>query len=264
MRQSLRPAARTTIAAAIALGLLVAACGGGPSPSPAGTPSPTPSPATATPEATATPTASPTDGSGIDVSDAARAIENLSAYQLDVRIQGAFPGASALGDTVTVQVIFDRDNDAYQMTMSGAEGLPGELSVIVVGDDAWVDVGTGTYLEQPGGAATFGASVEGFAPEALLQSTAGNDLSGMTEIGEETKNGVATTHYRVEASSNPDLAEEIGEDGVFDIWIAKDGGFLVSMTMSGEVDADGVRTPMEMSLDISRLNDPAINITAPN
>jgi len=242
---------------------LVAACGGAATTAPSATPEPTPTPTT-------TPTEEPTDtaepsGDASDVSGAAAALESLQSYQIDVSVSGLMPTASG-SSGITMTALFDRENDAVDFTISGFEGLPtadGGIRVILIGDDAWVDFGTGTFIAQAGGASGFEGMVEGVAPSALLTSVPDDAFADLAAVGTEQKNGVATTHYHVD-SSVPGFADSLGEDGEADIWIADDGGYLVSMEMTGTVELDGETVDMEVSTDVTRLNDPTIDIQPPS
>ncbi len=255
-------------AALAAIGLLVAACGGAASPSPAASAATTPSAAApsvdVSPSMPASPSAEPS-ASGPDISGAAEAIKNLTGYELDVSVKGSIPGASGLGDTITVKAVVDRTNKAYEFTIGGMTGVPvNGLKVIVVGSDAWVDLGTGTYIKQPGGASSFGSTLDAFEPSALLRSIPTVALSGATKVGDEQKNGVATGHYHLDASNTPQLGESFGANGTVDFWIASEGGYMVSMVADGETTQDSKTSPMHMTMDLSRLNDPSINIQPPN
>lgn len=243
-----------------AAAMLVAACGGAASPSPAAstaasaTPSETP--------ASASPSASP--AASLDLSGAAKAIDKLTGYQLDATIKGAVPGASGMDGTFKLTAVVDRKNNAYDFTMAGMEGLPASgLKVVVIGNDAWVDLGTGSYIKQTGGAAQFGASLDAFEPSTLLSSIPPAALMFMQKVGDEQKNGVQTAHYHMDGS-NPEIAQSLGSDADVDFWIASDGGYLVSMKVKGEVDANGTKAPLDMSLDVSRVNDSSINIQPPS
>jgi hypothetical protein len=167
---------------------------------------------------------------------------------------------------ITMAGLVDQDADAYQFTMTGFQGLGAagtEIKFVVIGSDAWVDLGTGAYLKQPGGGGSFDQMRAALAPSTLLGQfpTSGYDL---LKVADEEKNGVATTHYHAEGSATPELAESIGADGVMDFWIAADGGYLVSMVMDGTMDVEGTETPVNMSIDLSRINDESISIVAPN
>ena len=86
----------------------------------------------------------------------------------------------------------------------------------------------------------------------------------MTPVGTEEKNGVATTHYRVTGAGSPQVAEGLGADSAIDVWIADEGDYMVAMVMDGTMDVQGTATPIQMSMDISRINDESIAIEAPN
>jgi hypothetical protein len=254
----------TTLALLALAVLIVAACGGATSPSPSAvsTPEPTPS---ATPTDEPTDSAGPTDDDDTDLTGAAAALDALDGYQVDLSVSGIVPAASGASG-VTMTAILDRANDAVDFTMSGFEGLgtgDDSFRVILIGDDAWIDLGTGTFLAQPGGAAAFEGMVESLSPTALLGSIPDDGFGDLQPVGDEDKNGVATTHYRLD-STVPGFADSLGEDGEADIWIAADGGYLVSMVMSGVTDVDGVSTAIEMSFDVSRINDPSIDVQPPD
>jgi hypothetical protein len=247
------------------LAIAVAACGGSASPAPTGSGSPQ------TAEPTDAPTDAPTDEPsvslppGLDVDDATSGLDDLDSYQLDISVAGLVPSASGASG-VTLTAIVDRENDATDFTMSGFEGLAtagDAFHVIVIGNDAWLDVGTGQFIAQPGGANSFTGLVDSLAPEDLLTTIPESSLSSVIEVGPENKNGVATTHYRLD-SSVPGFADSLGEDGTADIWIAVDGGYLVSMTMSGTSETNGEMVDVEMSFDVSRINDPSIDIQPPS
>ena len=63
--------------------------------------------------------------------------------------------------------------------------------------------------------------------------------------------------------TRPQLAEGLGADSVVDVWVADDGGYLVSMAMKVSP-VNGVDTPVTRSIDISRINDESIAIEEPN
>jgi hypothetical protein len=265
MTATTRPSRLLLLIAALAL--VVAACGGSASPAPSSAASAEPTP---TAEPTDEPTAEPTDsgepgGDGPDVGGAAAALEDLSSYQIDISISGVLPTASG-SSGITMSALVDRENDAADFTMSGFEGLPtagSGLRVIVIGEDAWLDLGTGTFVATPGGASTYGDLVDSLSPTELLGGLDTEDFSSLPAVGREEKNGLATTHYHADGS-NPQFAANFGPDGVTDVWIADDGGYLVSMTVSGTTDVDGVATDIEMSIDLSRIDDSTINIQAPS
>ena len=258
--------------AAIAL-FAVAACGGSTatsSPSEAPAVSEAPAPASSAPESVAPPSDAPASAAaaeGPDVGAAAAALEDVQRYALDLTVAGLMPTAS--GDSsITMSGTVDREKQAYQFAMSGMAGLEAlggsEISFILIGDDAWISTGNGTFIQTPGGASMFSQFTEGLAPETLLGMVPPQALTGMAQFGQEDKNGVATTHYRVTGADSPQVANGLGADSTVDVWIADDGGYMVGMVLDGTMDVSGTSTPIQMSMDISRINDESIEIEAPN
>lgn len=250
----------------IATVALLAACGGAASPAPtASSSAPADSPSAA-PTDTAEPTeAAEPSGSDLDLEGAAGAIDDLDTFQLDVEVHGFVPSASGESGVVMTMVV-DRANDGVEMTMSGIEGMPttGQgLKVLVIGDDAWIDPGTGAYIKQAGQGGNFAGIADELSPATLLATVPAGAFGSLDRVGEEEKNGVASTHYHLD-SSVPGFAESLGEDAEADIWIANDGNYLVSMTMTGASDVDGESVDVSMRFDVSRVNDPSISIQAPN
>ncbi len=267
----------TALVAALTLALVVAACGGSSSPQPSASSSGAPS--SAAPSEPASASASPSEtsagseapsasfGSGPDAQGAAEALANVKKYQLDLKASGIVPVASG-ASAVTISILVDQDADATKMTIGGFAALPiggNGLTVITIGQDAWIDpTGTGTFLKQPGGAGTYGALAQQYSPASVLKLVPAAALSGLPLVGHESKNGVQTSHYHADAASVPALSESLGATGVSDMWIADDGGYIVSASSSGTTTVNGVDTPIESSIDVSRINDPTISITAPS
>jgi hypothetical protein len=265
-------APRLFILTAIAA-LVVSACGGtaastSPSEAPAASQAPAPAPESVAPESVAPPSDAPASAAaGPDVNAAAAALENVQRYALDLTVAGLMP--TAAGDSaITMSGTVDREQQAYQFDMTGMAGLEAlggsAVSFILIGQDAWISTGDGNYIKTPGGAGMFSQFTEGLAPESLLGMVPSTALSGMQQIAQEEKNGVAATHYRVTGADSPGVAEGLGADSTIDVWIADDGGYMVGMVLDGTMDVQGTATPIQMSMDISRINDETIEIEAPN
>jgi hypothetical protein len=140
-------------------------------------------------------------------------------------------------------------------------GVP--LRYVLVGDDAWLAVGGGTLAEVPGGTAAAESVFQRLRPENLLGSLAGQ-LDDLTVIGQETRNGVVTNHYRADEDRAARIAQELGgQDFTVDAWLAADGDYLVAFEMSGTIERNGVPEPFGMKLDISGIDDPANRIQRP-
>jgi hypothetical protein len=256
--------------AAIAI-LAVAACGGStassaPSEAPAqSAPSiPSEAPVSAAPASEAP----ASQATGPDVGAAAQALDDIQKYALEIRASG-LPQVAAGAGEVTMSGVVDRENDAYQLDMTGIAGLEAVgggsgISFIVIGDDVWIGTDGETFIKTPGASAMVQPIRDGLAPGTLLNMVPAGAADNMTAVGQEEKNGVASTHYHVTGADSPGVAEGLGPDGVMDLWIADDGGYVVSMVVDGVIDVNGTDTPMSWAMDISRVNDESIAIEAPN
>lgn len=261
------------LAMSAAAALALAACGGSVSTtSPSETAAVSEAPASVAPPAaeappTYVPAASAAAG-GPDVNAAAAALDDIDKYALNIKVSGLLETASE-ADGITMNGTVDREAGAYQFDMSGVAGLEdlgggSAVSFVVIGPDAWISTGDGNFIKAPGGAAMFGSLEQTLAPGTLIGSIPPGSLNNLLAVGQEDKNGVATTHYHVTGADAPQVAEGLGPDSVVDLWIADDGGYIVSMAIDGVVPVDGTATPVTMSMDVSRVNDESIAIEAPN
>jgi hypothetical protein len=259
--------------AAIAV-LALAACGGSAATtSSSGAPVASVAPPSEAPASVAAPSEAPAPASaspaaaGPDVNAAAAALEDVDRYALDLTVAGLMQTAAG-ENSITMSGTVDREQGAYQFDLSGMAGLEAlggsAISFILIGPDAWISTGDGNYIKTPGGASMFSQFTEGLAPETLLGMVPSTALSRMAQVGQEDKNGVPTTHYRVTGADSPGVAEGLGADSTIDVWIADDGGYMVGMVLDGTMDVSGTATPIQMSMDISRINDESIEIEAPN
>ena len=265
---------RRALGAAIVLALLVvAACGGSASPAPTAAPSAAPATgaptAAPTPEPTEAPTAPPTGAPTPEPSEAATPpidiggltgkTSELSAYQLDMKMSG-FGG---LGEIVLSQKYQTEPVKAQSFDMSVAGQ---ETSIIVIeGQGAWQKTGT-TWVELPGDPATYTATFAQLAPDVLVAQMNLDQFGAALFLkAEESRNGVQALHYAIDASKFGSLpaAASIPPDAKVDIWVAKDGEYLVAMEFSGTIATSGVSSKVEMVFDVSRVNDPNLKITAP-
>ena len=243
--------------------LVVAACGGTAAtatPSPTPTPTPTPT-ATPTPSATAALPSTPTAGGG-PLGDAAAALEDVSSYRLRAEVALPMTGGAAIGITGTIVL---EPEEAAEFTL-GTGGSAGGIGYVIIGDEAWSKMGdTYTPITDPATLASAQESLETFKPVNLLGSFA-SGLADLEVVGDEVKNGVETTRYTLPEEALAQLGTMFGggEDFSFDVWIARDDGYLVSMVMAGESNATGTPTALGISVDIEGINDPANVIERPS
>jgi hypothetical protein len=250
------------LALAVAALLAVAACGGSAAapttpPSTGGVaataaPVPTGAPAApATVAATIEVTQPPTGGTG-DLGDAAANLSNISSFKFTIKMSGGTFGSLLGTEPITGTVT--TNPKAAQMSLMGME-------IIEVGGKSWVKFGD-TWTAGTDDNTT--SLADSFAPEKMFGSIlSGSVASGYHAVGDEQKNGLSAVHYQADADAIADYAELFGVEGnaswSSDVWIAKDGGYPVSMS----VIATGGTAAFEMSFDISNINDPSIKIESP-
>jgi hypothetical protein len=79
-------------------------------------------------------------------------------------------------------------------------------------------------------AESFTQLADGFRPEQMFSLYFAPTGTDSVVVGDETHNGVATTHYRGGEDVGAILGEVVGVNGSWssNIWLAKDGGYLVA------------------------------------
>ncbi len=275
---SSNPTGGRVILAGALLSLLIAACGASATPAPSAAPAtsaataapatnapaqPTAAPAV-TPEATSAPAETPEATSGSGVSDPIGALADLTSYKLKMAITAAnvTGGLGALGNIgMDGTVILKPEKAAdMQLTMGGAGPA---FHVVEVGGKQYVDIGTGLI---PSTDPSQSSMVDSLSPEKMFGSF-GSFASQMQVVGDETKNGVATTHLKAGSDILSTLGSTLGStfgipDGnwTMDVWVAKDGGYAVSWVMKG-TGAGGAEAGI--SLDLTNVNDPANTVKGP-
>jgi hypothetical protein len=257
--------ARRALGALAACSLLLAACNSGasiqtssPPPASAG-PSGAASPAasvapSAAPSSAGSPAASPggsSAGGPIDLPGSAASLEELDRYKVVLTLEGGEqPGTGTLTTVRTPVLARSFEGDFG--------GTP--LKVIIIGNDVWMDSGTGVWAKNPIPAIAAGALFGAFDPVAQMLGIGSWVESGaLQQVGTEEKNGVQAVHYHLDSTTAP-AGASFPPDMSVDLWVAAEGGYLVSVRTSG-MPGDG--GPTAISMDISNINDPALTITPP-
>ena len=233
-----------TPAIVLVFAFIAAGCGGSTAssaPDDSGTPPPE---ATATPP-DAEPTGdAPTDAPSIGIPD---------LPDIDLGDLGALEGIDSYRMTVTVEGEVQYAATVVREPVEASDVTMGDVRIIVIGDEAWLDAGTGTFQSVP--VATVGGMTNAFSPIMLFGAVGQmGALQGVNDLGVESKNGVQARHFRVD-SSTPIVGPSIPSDAVIDIWVAEEG-YLVSYAASGLGGGD-------MSLDLTNINDPSNTVEAP-
>ena len=173
------------------------------------------------------------------------------------------PGASCGNGTFTLKGTIANQHagptKGFESVFDADFTCPG-LHIIEVGGSLYIDKGgTGTFAKTQLDDAY---ELDFFTPAHLVEQYVNPHLaSHYTLVGSETKDGVSTDRYR----SDKDLNEEV-EGGQYDtwsadIWLAKSGGYPISMDVVAK-ESDGGQ-PYEIKFDITNVNDPGNKVTAP-
>ena len=130
--------------------------------------------------------------------------------------------------------------------------------IVVIGDEAWLSAGGSDLMPAPG---TFAQqTAESFDLLPLMSQFPEGFEAMMETVGPEERNGVATTHYHVDADSPAGQLASIPPGGSFDVWLA-DAGYVVALEASGVGTGDNALD--SFSLDITNVNDPANTVERP-
>ena len=270
MRSRLSPARRAQllVVAAATLAVTVAACD-----YMVAVPTPRPSRAVTIPQALPSPEPDESDEAPTlrpdpsartepDLVDAANALADLDSYRVSVVTRGLVPTFTTGGTASMTSILIQGEDPAADITMAGVGGFAGgRLRAIVIGDEAWLREGGGAWSKSPGGAADFDAAFTTLSPVGLL-----TEFEGLTpairRAGTGQRAGVKVVRYHTD--SDDALAATAGlTTGSADVWLASSGGYLVGASIVGTWDLDGTATPVELTIDVTRVNDRANRVTPP-
>ena len=231
----------TALVALTSLAVLLTACGGA-------TASGTSSAATTAPIGSAAPIASlPVDAGGsvgilpipsFDLSGLVASLEGVDSYKVDI----STGGASQYQATVVTKPVLSRD-------VTLADGT----RFVVIGDEAWQ--GTGDKLT-PADSGLATAMLGAFDPALLIGGFSQlGAAGGMSDKGTEEKNGVQAHHFQIDSSSPIFALASLPPGASIDIWVAADGGYLVSMSVVG--------AGSDFTINVTDVNDPANKVERP-
>ena len=211
---------------------------------------------------------------GLDApGEAGARLKDLDSYRATIRIAGITgisAGSEPMGEVSVDLVAVRVPEPAMKLTISGLGGgetASAELTYIVVGDRAWMEIG-GLAVEMPGEAAEgLLGTISSLSPETLYSTSIGDWASGLERVGEESKNGVAAIHCRADLETAAALGQALGGVSTaqwsMDVWVARDGGYLVSAVQKGEIGAGSTTRSYLVQIDVTDVNNPANKIEAP-
>ena len=267
---------RTFSALALLLTAILAlgACGGGSTPAAtSGTgataaPGATDAPgATAAPGATDAPAATAAGGE-INLGGAISALADLENYAFRMEMKSTGSSEFMLvpkGGSLVMEgavILKPEDRMAADITMTTTEdgASPAVMAIRLVDGMSYVNLGGDQWMATP--VEDMAKDMASYKPESMLGGF--SSVSGLSAVGDETKNGIATTHYKGEDSSG--MASMFGlPDGtwVTEVWIAKDGGYVVSQLASVAAKSGADEGSFTMTIDLTRANDPTLTVEKP-
>jgi hypothetical protein len=246
---------RLTVVPTLVAILAVAACNSAagsaaPGSSTAATPGAT---ATEQPAASQPGTASAAPGASVDVSGSAAALAALSSYKVTMQIAGS--------STASVEtIVINGATPAKQVTeTSGSE----VIRIIEIGEDVWLDQGTGTFVKNAIPKSSADAMLSAFDLSTMLVSMQRQpEIAFLQNMGTEQKNGQNAVHLHADQNTPlPAGSSPIPAGTLFDMWVAADGGYLVALEASG-LAATGSTTD-SIQIELTNVNDPALKVEAP-
>jgi hypothetical protein len=250
-----------------ATAVMLAACAGTASTNPS-----TAAPAGSSVEASAAPVASENTAASpaapaasVDVSNAGKALSNLSSYKVTMTSMTGTSTTFSLESTV-----IRKPTPASSLNESTGDTT---FRVVTIGTDIWIDEGTGKYVKNPPGltAATVAAMTNVFDPGTFLQSLAKSfPIAAVPVQGIEQKNGVSAAHLHADSSTQlPAGASPLPSGATVDLWVATDGNYLVALEGKG---LPAAATPgasaatgatSDFTIQVTNINDASLTVSPP-
>lgn len=211
---------------------------------------------------------------GSTISGAAAALMAINSYKFTMTETGG-----SLGDTLSMLPSTGSGTPSFKLSgtvvlqpdKAADITVAGTLHVISIGGFDYQDINlTGGFTKND---AAKPSVIDSLSPITVF-STAFNSsfdfASDFDMVGSESKDSVDTDHYKTNDSGNAALAEFGSVGGIAadkwsaEIWVAKGGGYPVSVTITGTSGPVGTTTiAFERTFDLTQVNDAANKVTAP-
>jgi len=213
-----------------------------------------------------TPAASSAVGSPAAANDPLGALANLTSYKMKYVMsgKGTTSGIAAMGDISLDGTFITKPSPAVDVTMSIGSGTTAmTVRIVEINGKQYVDLGTGTLTPSTDTSQT--SLLDSMSPQKMLGGFS-SYIGQMKTVGDEQKNGIATTHLQATpellatAGSSLSMLGLTGATWTWDVWLAKDGGYAVSYAMGG-TGTDGAT--MSITLDLSDVNSPSNVVKGP-
>jgi hypothetical protein len=207
----------------------------------------------ATTAATAAGGATGNPQASIDVGQAAQGLANVNSYKVTMQVSGA----------TSVEVVYVKGPPAARSATTTSGSVTTRF--VEIGDDVWIDQGTGTFAKNVMPKAQVDTLFAAFDPLLFMRNLQNNpNLQYLQNQGVESKNGVQATHLHADSSTAlPPGASPIPAGGSVDLWVAVDGGYLVALEAKGLVTASAAGSG-DVSIEVSNVNDPTLTVPTPS
>jgi hypothetical protein len=188
--------------------------------------------------------------------NAISALSDLSSYKIKLVMgsKGTTSGLGAMGNITMEGIVVLKPAKASDITVMG-------IRMVEINGKQYTDIGSG-LTESTDSSSSLADSL---SPDKILGGMT-SYLSEMKSLGDEQKNGIATTHYQADDKVFADAAAGLAMLGLtnakwsWDVWIAKEGGYAVSYVMKG---TGSDSATFSISLDISDVNSPTNVVKGP-
>ena len=259
---SLADQRRRLVAAGLVAVLALAACGGSSTEAPTNGPDQTSGPGDSqTPGDSQAPgdTDGPTGGDGTEAFTAATtALDALDSYAFRVEIESTTVDGATSHNVMSGVVVNSPDeaSSLLQEELDADGNVTSSSGIVVIGDAAWLGDGD-TWTPIPAAQATaFIGSMSAFRPEQMFGLYFAGLGGNFNEVGSEAKNGIDSTHYQGDEEVGSILGGIAGFAGQWssDVWIARDGGYLVHSEAGAEAAAGADAGSFRIVVDITDPN----------
>jgi hypothetical protein len=211
----------------------------------------------------------------LNLANAAQALQDVKSFRFDMSLKMDFdaPSGGSDEDEFGAALLALFGNISAKGAFAGPDSFEAEASllgqkmkVVQIGDQAWVNDGSGWEVTDAEDMSMFTMT----SPADLFEMVPAEVLKNAT-IKSEKVNGQETTRYSFNKDQLVQLAKDLGEEMVdideiermnLDVWLTKDY-IPVKMVMDMKGEAEGTKAEIKMEFNVTDLNDPNIKIQKP-
>jgi hypothetical protein len=185
-------------------------------------------------------------------------LDKLTSYKFSWTFSGSSTGTQASpGDSGTFAITGIVVNKPTKAVFVDSFGL----QQIQIGTQSWISTDSGvTWMVD-----SSPTDLTDMLPTKDYASMFDTNATGFKAVGDESKNGVQTVHYKGDSSLGALYKGVSGVSASFqaDLWVAKDGNYPVSGVYGITATSGGQGGAFGYSFDITNINDSSNTVTAP-